>query len=194
MNACIDTGHPKDRRRYGSTPDDREQECCLPGIEQEDREWGVGPRYEERDIGVIDPSPKRFRRVAPFDAVVEGARGEEEARGEGQDPERQSSTEFVGDGHQSQPRHEGEGGHDQVDDPAKLGFGYFCGKGGWPAHSGILSPASPDLRRVARVGREPRGRGHFDPQSVIPLPSRSCSRGLLEIRGRFVAETRSRKK
>ena len=39
-----------------------------------------------------------------------------------------------------------------------------------------------------------RSKGHFDPRSVIPLPSRSCSRGLHEIHGRFVAETASMEK
>ena len=125
----------------------------MPGIEQEDRKWRVGPCDQERDIGVIDPSPERFRRFSPFHPMVERARGEEETRGEGQDPEREPPSEFMGDGHQSQARHERERGHDQVDDPSKLGL-WDLGRSRnrtrvWLTHAGILSPAWRPLRRVA---------------------------------------------
>jgi len=69
-------------------------------IQEKDGEWRIGASDQDRDIGMVDPAPNRLISGAPAHPVVEGAAGEEDDGGQGEDSQRDPALEAVGDRNQ----------------------------------------------------------------------------------------------
>ena len=75
---------------------------------------------------MIDSPPHSLDLWPPVHAVIERAAGKERDCGQSENPQGNAAAQFVGDGNQGQAGDEGDGGHDQMDDPAKFGLGKIC--------------------------------------------------------------------
>ena len=85
-------------------------------VQEEDCEGGICTRDQDRDIGMVDPTPDRLISGAPAHSVVKSAAGEEDDGGQGEDPERDPALEAVGDRNKGKPGNQAQGRHDQMDD------------------------------------------------------------------------------
>ena len=85
-------------------------------IQEKDGEWRIGASDQDWDIGMVDPAPNRLISGAPAHPVVEGAAGEEDDGGQGEDPQRDSALQAVGDRDQGEACDQAQGRHDQMDD------------------------------------------------------------------------------